>query len=364
MALIELQMVRKVYERYVAVESLDLTVRDGEFLVLLGPSGCGKTTTLNMIAGLDYPTAGKIVFDGREVTTETPHSRNVAMVFQSSLLYPHLTVRKNIDASLRHSGLPANERVRRIEEAAQLLELSPLLDKLPSQMSGGQRQRAATAKAIVREPAVFLLDEPLSALDATLRLSLRSELVNIQKRLGTTTIFVTHDQVEAMTMGDRIAVMSKGRIEQIGTPDEIYNHPENLFVASFIGSPPMNVIEGRIADMMFTSGPLRLALPPGIGVMESQSVTLGVRPQHMVVAAADAAEGLPVTVFSMEHLGRESVVIGEDDEKRKLRALVDPRFVAKVGDRLRLLPQTAFCMLFRPDGQRLDASDRHWAATI
>ncbi len=354
MARIELQAVRKDYERYVAIESLDLAIHDGEFLVLLGPSGCGKTTTLNMIAGLDYPAAGRIMFDGRDVTSESPHGRNVAMVFQSSLLYPHLTVRKNIETSLRHSGLSAGERARRIEDAARMLELGPLLDKLPSQMSGGQLQRAATAKAIVREPAVFLLDEPLSALDAALRLTLRSELVNIQKRLGTTTVFVTHDQVEAMTMGDRIAVMSKGRLEQIGTPDEIYNRPRSLFVASFLGSPPMNVIEGRVADAIFSAGSLRVALPPGFSPTGDGGATLGIRPQHMAVASHETPDALPVTVFALEHLGRESVVIGEDENRRKFRALVDPGFNAKVGDRLGMVPQAAFCMLFGADGERID----------
>ena len=186
--------------------------------MLLGPSGCGKTTTLNMIAGLEQPSSGRITFGGRDVTAEPPHTRNVAMVFQSALLYPHLTARRNIEASLRRAGLDAAERQRRIAEAARLLEIEELLDKLPSRMSGGQRQRVATAKAIVREPAAFLLDEPLSALDAALRQTLRAELVNLQKRLGTTTVFVTHDQVEAMTMGDRIAVMNGGRLEQLGTP--------------------------------------------------------------------------------------------------------------------------------------------------
>ncbi len=352
MAKIELQQVRKTYDRYVAVEGLDLDILDGEFLVMLGPSGCGKTTTLNMIAGLDYPSQGQITFDGRDVTAEPPHGRNVAMVFQSSLLYPHLTVRKNIEASLRHSKLTKTERNRRIAEAARMLELEPMLDKLPSQMSGGQRQRAATAKAIVREPAVFLLDEPLSALDAALRLSLRSELVNLQKRLGTTTIFVTHDQVEAMTMGDRIAVMSQGRLEQIGTPDEIYNHPASLFVATFLGSPPMNVLAGEIADGSFRSGPLSLALPNR--PMAPGAVTLGVRPQHVRVTAAAAAGTIPVVVYALEHLGRESIVIADDGTGNKLRALVEPGFHAKIGDSLGIAPDPAFCLFFGADGRRLN----------
>ncbi|MCB8876789.1 ABC transporter ATP-binding protein [Acidisoma silvae] len=353
MAKIELRQIRKTYDRYVAVENLDLDIIDGEFLVMLGPSGCGKTTTLNMIAGLDYPSQGQILFDGREVTAEPPHGRNIAMVFQSSLLYPHLTVRKNIEASLRHSKLSKAERAQRIADAARMLELEPMLDKLPSQMSGGQRQRAATAKAIVREPACFLLDEPLSALDAALRLSLRSELVNLQKRLGTTAVFVTHDQVEAMTMGDRIAVMSKGNLEQIGTPDEIYNQPASLFVATFLGSPPMNIVAGDVSGGVFHAGPVAIdlagrAIPNG-------PVSLGVRPQHVTVTAPDAAGAIPVTVYALEHLGRESVVIADDAGGNKLRALVDPGFHARIGDRLGIMPAASACFFFGPDGRRISA---------
>lgn len=350
MAKIKLRQVRKSYERYVAVEGLDLEIADGEFLVMLGPSGCGKTTTLNMIAGLDYPSSGTISFDGKEVTNQPPHARNVAMVFQSSLLYPHLTVRKNIEASLRHTAIPKAERDRRIAEAARMLELDGMLDKLPSQMSGGQRQRAATAKAIVREPACFLLDEPLSALDAALRLSLRSELVNLQKRLGTTAVFVTHDQVEAMTMGDRIAVMSRGKLEQIGTPDEIYNQPASLFVATFLGSPPMNIIAGEVNDGWFQAGPLLfdLADAPARG-----PVSLGVRPQHVTVTEATTPGAMPVTVYALEHLGRESVLILDDALGNRLRALVAPGFQARIGDSFGIQPDPRSCFLFGPDGRRI-----------
>ncbi|MCB1992072.1 MAG: ABC transporter ATP-binding protein, partial [Geminicoccaceae bacterium] len=204
MAGIRLDHLKKSFGAFTAVQDLDLDVTDGEFLVLLGPSGCGKTTTLNCIAGLETPSAGRILFDGRDVTSDPPHSRNIAMVFQSALLYPHMTAAANIEASLRRSDLAPEERRRRIDDAVSMLEIGDLLDKLPSEMSGGQRQRVATAKAIVRQPTAFLLDEPLSALDAALRMTLRAEIVNLQKRLGSTTVFVTHDQVEAMTMGDRI----------------------------------------------------------------------------------------------------------------------------------------------------------------
>jgi ABC-type sugar transport system ATPase subunit len=352
MAHVELNEVRKTYDHYIAVQSLDLTINDGEFVVLLGPSGCGKTTTLNVIAGLDFPSSGRVLFDGCDVTAEPPHSRNVAMVFQSSLLYPHLSVRQNIQTSLRYSRLSTSERDRRVQETARMLQLEPLLNKLPGQMSGGQRQRAAMAKAIVREPTVFLLDEPLSALDAALRLSLRAELVNLQKRLGTTTVFVTHDQAEAMTMGDRIAVMSNGRLEQIGTPDEIYRSPASLFVAGFLGTPPMNFLRGQIGEGRFNSANLSLALPSARSLAPG-AVTLGVRPQHLSVTEAGAPSALRVTVFAMEHLGRESVLIAEDELGVKFRALVEPRFSIAVGTPLGLVPDMTKCMFFGEDDRRI-----------
>ncbi len=354
MARIELKGLHKAYGRHIAVQDLDMEIADGELLVLLGPSGCGKTTTLNMIAGLDTPSSGRILFEGQDLTTVSSYRRNVAMVFQSSLLYPHLTARRNIETSLRHSGLDRAARQRRIAEVVRMLEIEPLLDQRPSQLSGGQRQRVATAKAIVREPAAFLLDEPLSALDAALRLSLRSELVNLQKRLGTTTVFVTHDQVEAMTMGDRIAVMSEGRLEQIGTPNEIYNEPVTLFVAGFLGSPPMNLIEGEITAGRFRSGRLAVPVTAPLGPV-TLSVTLGVRPQDVRVVAPDTEGVLPAEVFAMEHLGRESVLIADAGTAAKLRVLVPPSFTARVGERLGLMPDPARCLVFAADGQRVAA---------
>ena len=341
MAGIRLDHLKKSFGAFTAVQDLDLDVTDGELLVLLGPSGCGKTTTLNCIAGLEAPSAGRILFDGRDVTRDPPHSRNIAMVFQSALLYPHMTARANIEASLRHARLTADERRRRIDDASAMLEIGDLLDKLPSEMSGGQRQRVATAKAIVRQPTAFLLDEPLSALDAALRMTLRAEIVNLQKRLGTTTVFVTHDQVEAMTMGDRIAVMNGGRLEQIGTPSEIYERPGSLFVAGFVGSPPMNLISGEVADGAFQAGALRVPMEARPG-----SVTLGIRPQHLHVREADRGGGLPCAIFALEHLGRETVLIVEDQERNRLRLLVDPAFVGRVGDPLHVAPDPARCLLF------------------
>jgi ABC-type sugar transport system ATPase subunit len=348
MARIEVQGLHKIYGKHVAVQGLDLEIAAGELLVLLGPSGCGKTTTLNLIAGLDAPSSGAIMFDGQDVTGISAYRRNVAMVFQSALLYPHLTALRNIETSLRHRGLDRAARRHRIAEVARMLGIEILLNKLPSELSGGERQLVATAKAIVREPEAFLLDEPLSALDAALRLSLRAELVKLQKRLGVTTVFVTHDQVEAMTMGDRIAVMSNGRLEQVGTPDEIYNAPVTLFVAGFIGTPPMNLIAGEIVAGQFRQGRFSIPVtaPPG-------PATLGVRPQDVRVVAPGGEGALQVEVFAMEHLGRESVLIAESGDGSKIRVLVPANFRARMGDHLGLLPDSAQCLVFGADGRRV-----------
>lgn len=349
MAGIRLEQLQKTFAKHQAVAGLDLEIADGELLVLLGPSGCGKTTTLNCIAGLEAPTSGRILFDDEDVTAQPPHVRNIAMVFQSSLLYPHLTARQNIQASLRRSGLSSADRKKRIDEAAGILDIGRLLDKLPSQLSGGERQRVATAKAIVRHPAAFLLDEPLAALDAALRLSLRSELVNLQKRLATTMVFVTHDQTEAMTMGDRIAVMNEGRLEQVGTPNEIYNQPATLFVAGFIGAPPMNLIPGRIDNQgQFQAGPLAVPLS---ATAQTGDVVLGVRPQHLDVLREPTDGALPLSLFALEHLGRESVAILEDVEHNRYRALVDPEFKATVGDQLFARPMPDNCLVFDKNEQ-------------
>ena len=357
MARIELHHLRKVYGKHVAVDGLDLEIADGELLVLLGPSGCGKTTTMNMIAGLTEPTSGTIAFDRQDVTRQPPHHRNIAMVFQSSLLYPHLTARQNIAMSLKRSGLSAAEVASRIEWSSGILDIARLLDKMPSELSGGERQRVATAKAIVRQPACFLLDEPLAALDAALRLTLRSELVNLQKRLHTTMVYVTHDQTEAMTMGDRIAVMRDGKLQQIGTPDEIYNRPETLFVAGFVGTPPMNFFAGRIEPgdgaPVFAAGPMRTKLPAGYGgVRAGGEVTLAVRPGHVRVQTSADPAAMPASVFALEHLGSESVLILDGPGHSKIRAIVEPRFKADVGDTLHIAPDVAQALLFDPATER------------
>jgi ABC-type sugar transport system ATPase subunit len=351
MASIHLEGIRKAFGGSVAIDHLDLDIRDGELLVLLGPSGCGKSTALNIIAGLMAPTSGKVRFDKEDVTILQPHQRNIAMVFQSSLLYPHLTARQNIAMSLKRSNLDKAELDRRVAEAAAIVDVTRHLDKLPSELSGGERQRVATAKAIVRHPAAFLLDEPLGALDAALRLSLRSELVNLQKRLGTTMIFVTHDQTEAMTMGDRIAVMRAGRVEQIGPPNEIYDRPATLFVAGFVGTPPMNFLRGTIGANagvpVFTSDGMAVPLANYASAkLAAGDATLAVRPHDLRVQPVPASGSLPVTVFALEHLGHESIVIFETAEREKLRAVVPPGFAAQVGQTMHVTFDPASAKLF------------------
>src|SRR5438477_3033891 len=243
MAIVETKQIRKVFADHTAVDGVDLATREGEFLVLLGPSGCGKTTLLRMIAGLEKQTSGDVVIGGQVVTHLPPRARKIAMVFQSYALYPHLTVFKNIAFPLKAQGVPKATRQQKVEWAAAMFGIERLLQRKPRQLSGGERQRVALARALVREPDVFLLDEPLSNLDAKLRTSARDELQQFQRRIGTTTIYVTHDQVEAMGLGDRIAVMQGGRVRQLGTPVEVYAEPADTFVASFLGSPPMNIVE-------------------------------------------------------------------------------------------------------------------------
>jgi ABC-type sugar transport system ATPase subunit len=357
MARIILQNVCKAFAKDTAVNDLNIEIGDGELLVLLGPSGCGKTTTMNMIAGLTQPSSGRIIFNNEDVTHLSPHQRNIAMVFQSSLLYPHLTAKQNIYMSLKRSGLPKDEIERRIQGAAATLDVTRILHKLPSELSGGERQRVATAKAIVRHPACFLLDEPLAALDAALRLALRSELVNLQKRLNTTMIFVTHDQIEAMTMGDRIGVMRAGRLEQIGTPDEIYNRPETLFVAGFVGSPPMNFLSGAVEQVngraTFTNNFLRFPLLDGyLGAAPRRDVTFAIRPQYMRIQSQASPDAVPVSVYALEYLGNESVVIADTPDKTRVRAVVPPGFHASIGEVLHFTFDPAMVRLFDQKTER------------
>jgi len=297
--------VSKMFDDTIAVDDLSLDVHDGELLVLLGPSGCGKTTALRMVAGLENPTGGTVSIGDAVVNDVEPKNRDVAMVFQSYALYPHMTLRRNIEFPLRQRRMPDDERARRVDEAARTLGLGDLLDRKPGQLSGGQRQRVALARAIVRDPKVFLMDEPLSNLDATLRIQTRADIVALQRRLGTTTIYVTHDQVEAMTMGHRIAVMRDGRLQQVAAPQDLYEQPANIFVASFLGSPGMNLIPAVIEGGHASVDGVVLPLRGGSVRIPSGPITLGVRPES---ASLDTG-GIRASVTLVEQLGAETHVI-------------------------------------------------------
>ena len=287
-----------------AVAGLTLDIADGEFLVLLGPSGCGKTTALRMLAGLEHPDRGDIRVDGRSVVGLEPKDRDVALVFQSYALYPHMSVRDNIRYPLRVRGLPSADQERRVTRAAELLRIEHLLPRRPGQLSGGEQQRVALARAIVREPRVYLMDEPLSNLDAKLRTHTRTELKALQKQLGVTTIFVTHDQAEAMTMADRIAVLDAGHLQQLGAPDDVYQHPANLFVAQFIGSPPMNVLAAQRDDgVLVVAGGWRMPIPK-LRDAGAATLTVGLRPEAIFLAN----DGYPAEVLVSEPLGSEVIV--------------------------------------------------------
>lgn len=273
-----------------ALDALDLQVRDGELLVLVGPSGCGKSTALRLIAGLDAPDGGRVFIDGRDVTDAAPQDRDVAMVFQGYALYPHLSAADNIAFPLKMRGVPKADRERRVNEVAELLGLGALLRRRPGELSGGERQRVAMGRAIVRRPKVFLFDEPLANLDAALRAELRVELAAMVRRLGTTSIYVTHDQAEAMTMGDRIVVMNAGRLEQVAAPRAVYETPASLFVAGFLGAPPMNLIDLARAGDMFEGSGLSVRAPVGVNVPDR--VTVGVRPEHLIVGEMGADRGV------------------------------------------------------------------------
>jgi multiple sugar transport system ATP-binding protein len=319
MAGVGLDGIRKTFRdrgrSLVAVQDLTLAIADGEFLVLVGPSGCGKSTVLRVVAGLEAPDAGTIRIGGRVVNDVPPKARNVAMVFQNYALYPHMTAGENLAFALRMQDRPQAEVAERVRETAELLGLADLLHRRPGQLSGGQRQRVAVGRAIIRHPDVFLFDEPLSNLDAKLRVQMRRDLAALRRRLGTTTIYVTHDQTEAMTLGDRIAVMHEGAVRQLGTPLEVFGQPADTFVAAFIGSPPMNLLRGRMvvaggAAFVPEGGTTALPLPGTplpAGAGPGSMVVLGVRPEALRVTA-DGGDGWPAVVEEVEALGSETVV--------------------------------------------------------
>ena len=308
MAGLKLAGVRKTFGNVAVLKGIDLEIEDGEFVVFVGPSGCGKSTLLRVIAGLERATAGRIEIDGDDVTTRRASDRGLAMVFQSYALYPHMSVYRNIAFALENMRMPKAEIAARVMRAAGMLRLTDYLDRRPGALSGGQRQRVAIGRAIVRDPRIFLFDEPLSNLDAELRVATRKELASLHAEIGGTMIYVTHDQVEAMTLADRIVVLNAGRIEQVGTPLDLYNRPANRFVAGFIGSPRMNLLDGRVpADGLVAFGGARHGIPvdDATGLAAGTPVVLGVRPEHVEIAAESAADAR-ATVDIVEQLGGES----------------------------------------------------------
>jgi multiple sugar transport system ATP-binding protein len=313
MASVRFSSVTKKFGTFTAVANLSLDVLDKEFLVLLGPSGCGKTTTMRMVAGLEEVTSGEIFIAADRVNDVLPKYRDVAMVFQSYALYPHLSVADNIGYPLKIRKVAPEERRRQVAEVARRVELDKLLDRLPRELSGGQRQRVALARAIIRTPRVFLMDEPLSNLDAKLRVQMRAELKHLQHELQVTTIYVTHDQIEAMTLAHRVAVMNNGVIEQLDTPKEIYNNPRTLFVAGFIGSPPMNLIEGSVRNGVFESPGLRVE---GFGRAEIPGAVLGVRPEDVhAVGADEPGANMVAPIYSAELTGDSTLVSVQAGER-------------------------------------------------
>jgi multiple sugar transport system ATP-binding protein len=363
MATVTFEHVWKKYGDVVAVNDLNLEIQDGEFMVLVGPSGCGKTTSLRMIAGLEEITQGEMRIGDRLVNDLAPKDRDVAMVFQSYALYPHMTVRDNLAFGLKLRKVPKDEIKRRVDEAARTTELTTLLDRKPKQLSGGQRQRVALGRAIVREPAVFLMDEPLSNLDAKLRVATRAELARLHQRLKTTTVYVTHDQVEAMTMGDRIAVMSNGVLQQVGSPQDLYRTPVNRFVAGFIGSPSMNFIdvdvsrdngktELRSGDQLDWPLPQRFAS----SVNGAAKLTAGIRPEHLDLGDVEGDFAvMRANIDVVEFLGNEELLhtrVGD----REIVAVVDSSHRVKPGDVLDIKVPLDHLHLFDEEGKSLAAA--------
>jgi multiple sugar transport system ATP-binding protein len=358
MASVDIRGVRKAFGPVDVIHGIDVSIGDEEFVVLVGPSGCGKSTLLRMIAGLEQITGGEISIGGRVVNQLPPKERDIAMVFQNYALYPHMTVRDNMGFSLKLRKADTKTIGQRVQQAAEILGLMPYLDRYPRQLSGGQRQRVAMGRAIVRDPQVFLFDEPLSNLDAKLRVQMRTEIKALHQRLRTTSVYVTHDQVEAMTMADRIVVMHDGRVEQIGSPLELYDDPANLFVAGFIGSPAMNFVTGtlRRADgktWIDCADGTKLPAPARVGGQEGQSVVYGVRPEHLDMAPDDD-EAVPAVVQVVEPTGADTFVYA-DLAGTQVCAVFEVRHQFRYGETIRLKPRLAVTHLFdAASGGRLD----------
>ncbi|MCI1649102.1 ABC transporter ATP-binding protein [Bifidobacterium tibiigranuli] len=352
-----------------SVDDLNLDIKDGEFLVLVGPSGCGKSTTLRMLAGLEEVNKGRILIGGKDVTTMQPKDRDIAMVFQNYALYPHMTVADNMGFALKIAGTPKAEIRKRVEKAAEILDLTEFLDRKPKALSGGQRQRVAMGRAIVREPKVFLMDEPLSNLDAKLRVQTRTQIAALQRQLGVTTLYVTHDQTEALTMGDRIAVIKLGILQQVGAPTELYDTPANVFVAGFIGSPSMNLNTHPVVDGKAKIGSDTIDLPTDIVAKltpeDNGQIVIGFRPEDAGLATADDANAFSLKVANVEDLGSDGYIYGTiitDDsalessatmsDQNKLTTIrVNPRALPKVGETVKIKIDPAKMHLFSPSSE-------------
>ncbi|MDH6279270.1 ABC transporter ATP-binding protein [Prescottella agglutinans] len=359
MGSIRIEGLGRTFGGVTAVDDISMEIRDGDFLVLLGPSGCGKTTLLRMIAGLLEPTSGRIVLDGEDITSAPARKRDVAMVFQNYALYPHLSVARNLGFPLRVRKVAKDEATARVDEVARQLDIAHLLERKPKELSGGQRQRVAVGRAIVRNPKAFLMDEPLSNLDAKLRTATRRELTDLHRRLGATFVYVTHDQVEAMTMATRIALLNGGSVEQIGTPEEVYDRPASVFVAGFLGSPAMNLLDATILSMhghVCAQAPgVRAELWPGS--TETLDVTIGIRPEHLRPGTGSEPVSLTATVDSIENLGSEEIAYCTVGDATV--CVRSPRPIAMhVGQTLSLTTDPEHVHLFdRASGRRLEWID-------
>ncbi|WP_411383395.1 ABC transporter ATP-binding protein [Pseudomonas sp. L7] len=363
MADLKIRNLQKGFDGHAIIKGIDLNVHDREFVVFVGPSGCGKSTLLRLIAGLEEVSSGSITLDGVDITDTAPAKRNLAMVFQTYALYPHMTVRKNLSFALDLAGVAKAEVASKVDNAARILELQPMLERKPRQLSGGQRQRVAIGRAIVRNPKIFLFDEPLSNLDAALRVQMRLELSRLHKELAATMIYVTHDQVEAMTLADKVVVLNAGRIEQVGSPLELYHHPANLFVAGFLGTPKMGFLRGHLSrnqgnqcEVALECG-ARIALPLCAGELTTGSqITLGIRPEHLSISRSGHGEqgSLQVTADVSERLGSDSYCHVRSASGEMLTVRVRGDFAPEYGEQLELSFDPAHCHLFDSTGKALD----------
>ncbi|HEK1683718.1 MULTISPECIES: ABC transporter ATP-binding protein [Pseudomonas] len=363
MADLKIRNLQKGFDGHAIIKGIDLDVHDREFVVFVGPSGCGKSTLLRLIAGLEEVSSGSITLDGVDITDTAPAKRNLAMVFQTYALYPHMTVRKNLSFALDLAGVAKAEVASKVDNAARILELQPMLERKPRQLSGGQRQRVAIGRAIVRNPKIFLFDEPLSNLDAALRVQMRLELSRLHKELAATMIYVTHDQVEAMTLADKVVVLNAGRIEQVGSPLELYHHPANLFVAGFLGTPKMGFLRGHLSrnqgnqcEVALECG-ARIALPLCAGELATGSqITLGIRPEHLSISRSGHGEhgSLQVTADVSERLGSDSYCHVRSASGEMLTVRVRGDFAPEYGEQLELSFDPAHCHLFDSTGKALD----------